>query len=185
MSHVLSNWDNNAADYVSKVKEKTTYSVGVVGGGTSVNSIPFESWATVDMRSEKVEHLHMLNDMLQSSIERAIVMMNANKTAGKDLTVHLEKIGDRPPGLTDYSSSLVQRAIAATEYFNKKYDLRASSTNSNLPMSLDIPAITMGQGGKSGGIHSLNEWWLDEEGDKAIQHILLVLLAECGYSQNH
>lgn len=181
MVHALSDWDIRVADYIKGVKEKTTYSVGVVGGGTSVNSIPFESWVRVDIRSEKEEHLHKMDGMLQSAIRAAVATTNAAKKKGADLQVSIDKIGDRPAGLTESTSPLVQRAMATAAYFGIKYDLRTSSTNSNLPMSLGVPAVTLGQGGKSGGIHSLDEWWLDENGDLAIQYVLLTLMAQAGY----
>src|SRR5690606_31062241 len=157
MANALSEWDRQAADYIKGVREKTTYNVGVTGGGTSVNSISFESWATIDIRSEKVQHLQHLDMLMQTAIQQSLKSSNANKAKGTDLTVQIEKIGDRPAGLTEVESALVQRAMAATKHFGKSYELKASSTNSNLPMSLGIPAITVGQGGRSGSIHSLDE----------------------------
>lgn len=180
MAHALSRWDDQAAEYVKSVAEKTSYNIGVVGGGTSVNSIPFESWATIDIRSEKSAHLNQLQEMLQSAISGSADIMNAKKRKSANLTARKEKIGDRPPGLTAPTIPVLQRAMASIGFFGKTYELRSASTNANLPMSLGIPAITVGQGGKSGGIHSLDEWWLDEEGDLAIQGIFLLILAEAG-----
>ena len=178
LADALSAWEKTAAGYIDGVTEKTTFSVGLIGGGTSVNSIPYESWATLDTRSEKGEHLTQLGNLLETAIHESVQSANAHKKRGADLQVTVDTIGNRPTGLTAADASLVQRALAASEIMGHPGSLRASSTNSNVPMSLGIPAITLGQGGKGGGTHSLDEWWLDDEGSKAIQFVLLILLAE-------
>src|SRR5690606_31999150 len=68
LATALSTWEQEAVDYVDGLSEKTTFSAGVIGGGTSVNSIPYESWVTLDTRAEKMEHLHQLGSLLQTSI---------------------------------------------------------------------------------------------------------------------
>lgn len=178
LATALSTWEQEAADYVGGLAEKATFSAGVIGGGTSVNSIPSESWVTLDTRAEKKQHLHRLGALLQTSIHQSVQSANARKKNGTDLQVEVDIIGDRPTGLTPVDTPLVQRALAALEMMGYTGSLRVSSTNSNVPMSLGIPAITIGQGGKSGGVHSLDEWWLDEEGIEGIQLVLLVILSE-------
>src|SRR5690554_5892125 len=180
MAGALSDWQTQANDYVDGLSDRATYSVGILGGGTSVNSIPYESWATIDTRAEKTEHLQELGDRLVASLERSVQTANQRKTKGDDLEVVVDTIGTRPPGLTPVDSPLVQRALAALEIMEQPAVLRASSTNSNIPMAYGMPAITLGQGGKGGGAHSLDEWWVDEEGDKAIKYALLVVLGEAG-----
>lgn len=181
LARSLSDWEMQAAEYVKKIEERTTYNIGVIGGGTSVNSIPFESWATIDIRSKTVEHINQLESMLRSAIDKSIKLSNIQKKSGSSLTVRLDKIGDRPAGLTDPDTHIVQRAMAATVYFGEMYNLRTASTNSNFPMSLGIPSITMGQGGKRGGVHTLDEWWVGDRNGKAVQRVLLTLLGEAGY----
>lgn len=177
LAEALSAWEKTATGYIDGVTEKTTFSAGLIGGGTSVNSIPYESWATLDTRSEKAKHLTQLGNLLRTAIHQSVQSANADKKRGADLQVTVDTIGNRPTGITAADVSLVQRALAASEIMGHPGNLRASSTNSNVPMSLGIPAITIGQGGKGGGTHSLDEWWLDKEGSKAIQFALLILLA--------
>ena len=84
-------------------------------------------------------------------------------------------------GKVDVKNHLVQRAIAATNYMGGKPKLTIGSTDSNVPIALGLPAITIGRGGDGGKNHSLDEWWLNKDGYKAIHLALLVLLAETGY----
>ncbi len=168
------------ADKFTKQGIRTTYNVGIVGGGTSVNAIPFESYMQVDMRSESPEQLAGIDKLFQAAVQRALKEENAMKRIGPDLTVDIEMVGDRPSGGIEPSNPLVQRAIAATNYVGASPALRVGSTNSNIPFSKGVPAITMGAGGKGGGAHALSEWWLDDKSHLAMQRTLLVLLAEAG-----
>ncbi len=171
------------ADNVTRQGVKTTYSVSVINGGTSVNAIPYESWMEVDMRSESPEKLNQVDQLLQVAVQRALTEENGLKRQGPDLTVDVKKIGDRPSGKTDPATPIVQRALAATSYMNVAPLLDVASTNANTPIALGIPAITIGSGGTGGGEHSLNEWWLNEKGYLGMQRILLVLLAEAGIAR--
>ncbi|SOD99592.1 M20/M25/M40 family metallo-hydrolase [Spirosoma fluviale] len=168
------------ADKVTRQGVKTTYSVSVINGGTSVNAIPYESWMEIDMRSESPEKLNEVDQLLQAAVQRALKEENGIKRQGPDLTVEVKKIGDRPSGKTDASAAIVQRAMAATSYMNVAPQLDVASTNANTPIALGIPAVTIGSGGIGGGEHSLNEWWLNDKGYLGMQRILLVLLAEAG-----
>lgn len=168
------------ADAYTRTGTKTTYNVGVTGGGTSVNAIPFESWMEVDMRSESPERLAGVDTLLQAAIRKALLEENQVKRAGKDLTVQVDLVGDRPSGVQDAGLPLVQRSMASAMYLGANPQLGISSTNSNLPISKGVPAVTIGRGGAGGGGHSLNEWWVNDKGHLAIQHALLILLAEAG-----
>lgn len=168
------------ADKFTKQGVRTTYNVGIVGGGTSVNAIPFASYMQVDMRSESPEQLAGIDKLFQAAVQRALRQENTMKRLGPDLTVAIEMVGDRPSGSIETSNPLVQRAIAATSFVGASPALRVGSTNSNIPFSKGIPAITMGAGGKGGGAHALSEWWLDDKSHLAMQRTLLVLLAEAG-----
>lgn len=172
------------ADKFTKEGIRTTYNVGVIGGGTSVNSIPFESWMEVDMRSESPERIEGIDNLLQAAVQRALKEENQMKRRGPDLEVEVKPIGKRPAGGIAPNTPLVQRALAATENMHMAPSIRVGSTNSNIPFSKGIPAITIGAGGKAGGAHSLNEWWLqDNEATMATQKALLVLLAEAGLAK--
>jgi acetylornithine deacetylase/succinyl-diaminopimelate desuccinylase-like protein len=168
------------ADKATRQGVKTTYSVSVIGGGTSVNAIPYESWMEIDMRSESPEKLNEVDQLLQTAVQRALKEENSIKRQGPDLTVDVKKIGDRPSGKTEITAPLVQRAIAVTNYLKVEPQLEVASTNANTPIALGVPAITIGSGGIGGGEHALNEWWVNDKGYLGLQRIFLVLLTEAG-----
>jgi tripeptide aminopeptidase len=168
------------ADAFTKTGVKTTYNIGVMGGGTSVNAIPAESWMEVDMRSENAARLNTLDNFLKQAVQKGLKEENAMKRQGADLTVEMKMVGDRPSGVQDTKLALINRAAAASLYLGAEPGLNISSTNSNIPISKNIPAITIGKGGKSGGAHSLNEWYLNEKGYLGIQFALLLLVSEAG-----
>jgi len=170
----------DADAYTRNPGAKTTYNVGVTGGGTSVNAIPFESWMEVDMRSETPERLSGIDTLLKAAIKKALIEENQMKRSGKDLIVEVELVGDRPSGVQDYKLPLIQKAMASATFLGAKPSLSASSTNSNIPISKGVPAVTIGRGGVSGGAHSLNEWWVNDKGHLAVENALLILVSEAG-----
>ncbi|GAB2541255.1 M20/M25/M40 family metallo-hydrolase [Spirosoma aerophilum] len=171
---------SKAADKFTKTGARTSFNVGRIGGGTSVNSIPFESWMEVDMRSEIPENLTLIDAILKESVQKALEEHNAMRRSGPLLTVDFVRIGERPSGELLETLPLVQRAMASVAYFGETPKIGRGSTNSNIPISKGIPAVTIGQGGLTGGNHSLTEWWLDKDSYKAIQAALLTLVAEAG-----
>lgn len=170
----------DAADTLTRSGPRLSYNVGVIGGGTSVNSIPFEAWAEVDMRSESPERLDRMEEALLAAMGRAVEEENALRRRGDALTVDLDKIGNRPSGEMDPGNPLVQRAIASNAVFGAEGRLGRSSTNSNIPIALGVPAVTIGRGGEGGENHSPGEWWINRDGHLAIQRALLLLVAEAG-----
>ncbi|UEG52574.1 M20/M25/M40 family metallo-hydrolase [Mucilaginibacter daejeonensis] len=177
-------WTTDADKLVRTPGVRATYNVGVIGGGTSVNSIPFESWMEVDMRSESPERVAGMDKLLQAAVQKALKEENAMKMRGPDLTVEVKMVGDRPSGSGDPNTPFVQRTIAATSYFGVEPGLSVSSTNANIPISKGIPAVTIGSGGRSGGAHALGEWFLDDgKAYQATQRALLLLLAEAGLAK--
>ena len=173
---------SKAADKYTRTGARTSYNVGRIGGGTSVNSIAFESWMEVDMRSEIPENLDQVDAILKASVQQALQEHNAMKRMGPALTVDIKKIGDRPSGELPDNLPLIQRAMAATAYFGVSPTVGRGSTNSNIPISKGIPAVTLGRGGKAGNAHALNEWFYDEQSYKAIQLALLTLVGEAGFA---
>lgn len=168
------------ADQYTRSGPRTSYNVGRIGGGTSVNSVPFISWMEIDMRSVDPQRLDSMDIILKNAVNKALKEHNQMKRLGYPITVEMELIGDRPSGELSMEVPLIQRAMAATAYFGKRPQLSRGSTNSNIPISLGIPAVTIGRGGKSLNAHSLNEWWYNEKGAEAIQLALLLLILESG-----
>jgi acetylornithine deacetylase/succinyl-diaminopimelate desuccinylase-like protein len=172
-------FDENAPT-VTSVGEKTSYNIGRIGGGTSINSIPFESWMEVDMRSGSQDKLDDIDAVLQAAVEQALQEENAGRLDGPALTVDVERVGTRPAATQPLTNAIVQRSMAATSAFGIEPSLRISSTDSNLPISKGVPAVTMSRGGVSEGSHSPDEWWQNVDGHVGIQIGLVTLLAEAG-----
>lgn len=168
------------ADIYTSDGPRTSYNIGVISGGTSVNSIPFESSMEIDTRSVDPTRLDTLKQLLTRSVQEALDVQNYRKRRGKDLTVTIDMIGNRPSGELSSELPLIQRALAATAAMAKRPFLTRGSTNSNVPISLGIPAVTIGRGGVGALAHSLDEWWLNKEGYKSIQLAMLLVIAEAG-----
>ena len=168
------------APSVTSVGEKTSYNVGRIGGGTSINSIAFESWMEIDMRSGNQGKLNDVDAILQAAIEQALQEENTARLDGPELTVDVQRVGTRPAAEGDDQAPIVQRAIAATESFGIEPQLQISSTDANLPISKGIPAVTMSRGGVSGNSHAPEEWWQNVDGHIGMQIGLITLLAEAG-----
>ena len=169
-----------AADIYTAKGPKTSYNVGVISGGTSINSIPFESIMEIDIRSIEPLHLEAMEVLLKKAVRKALAHQNELKRQGPDLTVKIDKIGNRPSGELSDTLPLIQRTLAATTHFGVEPFLTRGSTNSNIPITKGIPSVTIGRGGNGGKAHSLGEWWINEEGYKAIQLALLIVLSETG-----
>lgn len=138
---------------------KTTYSASVVGGGTSVNSIPAEVWLEVDMRSASAEELAKLEKQFLAIVPRAVAAENAARsTSPGKISAELKPIGDRPAGRTDPNADIVRFAEAAYRAEGLTAKTGTSSTDSNIPMSLGIPAVTMSRVAESGRAHAPDEW---------------------------
>ena len=167
-----------AADAYTLNGPKTSYNIGVISGGTSINSIPFSSIMEIDTRSIDPARLDTMETILNVAVNEALAAQNKIKRLGKPLTVTIDKIGNRPSGELSESLPIIQRAMACTAFMGKRPKLTRGSTNSNIPISLGIPAVTIGRGGVGRNAHSLDEWWLDVEGYKSTQLALLLLLSE-------
>ncbi len=162
---------------------KTTFSVGRIGGGTSVNSIPFDSWFEVDMRSGDQTKLDEIDVVLHQAVGAALDAENKARKRGESLTVSIEPVGKRPAGSTPPEAPLVGRAAAALKAVGLDIELTESSTDSNIAMAMGIPAITISRGGESGESHSPDEWWENKDSHLALQSGLLLLLAEAGLAE--
>lgn len=162
---------------------KSTFSVGRIGGGTSINSIPFSSWMEVDMRSADIAKLDRLDAAFQTAMKEALAAENAQRSANDALTLDIKSVGKRPAGRNSENSSLFGFASAAMRGLGLVPNVRASSTDANIPLSLGIPAVTMSRGGISRNAHAPNESWENKDAHIAIQILLLTLLAEANYQQ--
>ncbi|WFU15905.1 M20/M25/M40 family metallo-hydrolase [Bradyrhizobium sp. CB3481] len=160
---------------------KTTFTVGTVTGGTSVNAIAAEARMAVDMRSNSEEELLKLEARLLELVKEAVADENARWKSDK-MTVEARLIGDRPAGIVPMDSPIVQatqRTVAAVTK-GPRPTFAGSSTDSNIAMSLGIPAVTIGGGGEGGNWHSRNEWYKPVNAWYGPQNALLTVLMLSG-----
>jgi tripeptide aminopeptidase len=177
----------NAIAKLSKMQvpqqPKTTYNVGVVGGGTSVNSIPFESWMEVDIRSETRDELNRAVENFTRLMHEAVEEENrARSTSQGKIELDVKLIGDRPFGEIFQTAPIVQTAVAVIRAFGLVPTFGVSSTDANIPLSMGIPAITLESGGTGSRNHTLDEW-IDVEKTASVRGIQIamgVLLALAG-----
>lgn len=168
------------APEVTSSGPKSSFSVGRIGGGTSINSIPFESWMEVDMRSGDVSKIADVEAKFLAAVTDGLEAENNARNIGPELTVNIDKVGDRPAGTASPQSPLVQNAMAAMISLGLTPELAVSSTDANIPISMGKPAITISRGGISRGAHSLEESWEDVDAHKGIQLALSIALLEAG-----
>jgi len=164
-------------------KPKTTFNVGVIGGGTSVNSIPFESWMEVDIRSESRDELNKAGETFLGLMHEAVDQENkVRSTAQGKIELDMKLIGERPSGETPLSSPLVQTASAVIRALGMNPTYSISSTDANIPISMGIPGVTLDAGGRGGRNHSLDEW-IDVEKTASVNGInvaMAILLSLAG-----
>jgi acetylornithine deacetylase/succinyl-diaminopimelate desuccinylase-like protein len=136
---------------------KTTFSVGRVGGGTSVNSIPFEAWMEVDMRSADQAALTALDANFHKAVDTALAEENERWSNNGRLTVEKTVVGNRPGGRAPADAPILQAALSVTRALGLDARVDEGSTDSNIPISLGIPAVTIDGGGTGSGAHALEE----------------------------
>jgi tripeptide aminopeptidase len=154
--------------------------VGRAGGGTSVNSIPAEAWLELDLRSDDAAMLERLEGEARAALERGVRTETDSCARGGPLVLTVDRIGNRPCGGIPRDSEIVEAAVAATRLVGRVPDLAASSTDANVPISLGIPAIAMGAGGRAGGIHTTEEWFENHGGAQGVERVLLAILGIAG-----
>jgi tripeptide aminopeptidase len=164
---------------------RTTFNLGQVEGGTSVNSIPYEAKLKVDLRSESEDEIVRLEAALRDSIAAGVKdeMDNSrDRTKGK-LEWKVNLIGSRPGGELPADSALLVALRAADDYVGNSSRIERSSTDANIPLSMGIDAIAIGAGGNGGGAHSLQEWYEPAGREIGLKRALLTLLAVSGLAQ--
>jgi len=175
--HAIGRAISRLASYPAPKEPRTTFNVGRIEGGRSVNAIPSEVAMEVDLRSAAEAELQRLDAFFRRVVREAIDEENAKRRAGDPLLkLRVDLIGERPTGTTPADSPLVEFAVEATKLLGVDPRLDQSSTDSNLPISLGIPAITLGAGGTSGSSHSLDEWYDPRGRDLGLKRGLLVIL---------
>jgi acetylornithine deacetylase/succinyl-diaminopimelate desuccinylase-like protein len=165
---------------------KTTFNIGVIHGGTSVNSIPQSASMRVDIRSTSAFEIERLELELRSAVEHAIeeeeIRSSANDTSlrGAELEAEIVAIGNRPAGELPPNARILQIARGVDAYLGNTAKVQRASTDANIPISLGREAIAIGAGGAGGGAHTLHEWFDPAGRELGLRRILLIVLALAG-----
>lgn len=182
--HALGRAISRLTAYPAPKLPRTTFNIGRIEGGSSVNAIPGEAFMEVDLRSASEHELLRLDAFFRRSIREAVDEENAmRRKVDLPLELKLELIGDRPSGETPPRSPIVELALEATRALGFSARLDQASTDSNVPISMGIPAITLGAGGSSGNSHTLEEWYDPNGRDIGLKRALLVILGMVGICQ--
>ncbi|MGA3186899.1 MAG: M20/M25/M40 family metallo-hydrolase [Bryobacteraceae bacterium] len=156
---------------------KTTFNVGRVGGGTSVNAIPFEAWMEVDMRSSDKASLEAVHTKFKNAVQEAVAEENKRWNGRGPVSATPDLVGLRPAGSTSSDSGIVITAVAVSKIFGFSGKLGEGSTDSNVPMNAGIPAITIGGGGIGKDAHALTESFDTKDSYLGTQRALLLAVA--------
>lgn len=179
--HALGRIIAQLADYPVPNEPRTTYNIGRIEGGEAVNVIPERARLDVDLRSISEPQLTQLEEFLLRAIQHAIRAENSLRSAsGHSLHADIALIGHRPSGGTPSHSPLVRYAVEATQAVGVRPILNCASTDANIPISLGIPAITIGAGGQGGDAHRLSEWYDPTGREIGYERALLLILGAVG-----
>lgn len=182
--HAMGRAISRIADFQIPKLPKTTFNIGVVKGGTSVNTISAEAEMLVDIRSDSKEELERLVNEMKRAVRLAVELENQRWNSEKIISADIELIGVRPAGQQKKDCTIVRAAWDAAEVLGLNPELRAeSSTDANIPIALGIPAIAVGRGGEEGGIHTIHEWHDPTNAYVGAQKNLLLILALSGFRQ--
>lgn len=169
------------SDTIVPESPRTTYNIGAIHGGTSVNSIPESAVARVDLRSASMEELQRLEERLRHAVMSSWNSVPASYRSGtRKVTVAVECIGDRPAAQLAPDARILQVLRAVDAHLGIRSAPRLASTDANIPLSLGKEATTIGAGGDGGGAHTLREWFDCSNRDLGLKRILLTVLTLTG-----
>jgi tripeptide aminopeptidase len=176
---VLSRAIARLGDLTLPAKPRTTLNVGTIEGGTSVNAIPEQVTARFDARSTDAEQLIRLEVDIHRAVEDAVIEANDGVKREHALRFTIEMIGDRPAGTLAEHAMVFENLRAVDRHLGIRTETRIASTDANIPLSLGVPALSLGAGGDGGGIHTRNEWYDARGRELGLRRILLLLMACC------
>lgn len=158
------------------LEPRTTLSVGRIGGGISVNSIPDHAWLEIDLRSTSAEMLDRYERDIQGAARAACEEENNRRAFGtRALSMTIQPIGTRPCGETSIEHPLVRHALATTRLVGREPDVATASTDANVPIARGIPAIAIGAGGRGGDAHTQSEWFDNTDGARGVSRALTIV----------
>jgi tripeptide aminopeptidase len=171
--HALARAVTLFTDRVPSTGPRSSFNFGLIEGGTSINSIPSEARAKVDLRSESAARIDEMAALLTAAVDEAIGIENGRGTGR--VATKIKEIGSRPGGGLPSDAPILEYMRAVDAHLGIRSHLDCSSTDANIPLSLGIPAISIGTGGQGGGAHTASEWYQPEGRELGLRRILLVL----------
>lgn len=173
--HAISRAITAFTDSVPETNEgRASFNFGLVCGGSSINSIPSEARAKVDLRAENPSQIERMSGLLERAVNTAIEVENARATRGR-VSAKIREIGSRPGGALAENAPILEAVRAVDAFLGIRSSLDCSSTDANIPLSLGLPAISIGAGGQGGGAHTLAEWFHPEGREVGLRRIVLTL----------
>ena len=176
ISGAISAFVQSAESICSNGRGRCSFNFGVLEGGASINSIPSSARAKLDVRSEEPNLLDELSGVLTSAVEGALEREN-RAVRGSRLAAKIKELGSRPGGKLPDQAPLLQIIQAVDAYLHVRSRVDCASTDANVPLSLGMPAISLGAGGQGGGAHTLQEWYQPDGRELGLRRILLTLAA--------
>jgi acetylornithine deacetylase/succinyl-diaminopimelate desuccinylase-like protein len=153
---------------------RSSFNFGIFEGGSSINSIPTEARAKIDLRSESLERIDKMAALLTLAVDQAVEAENT-RGGGSRIAARIKEIGSRPSGELADKAPLLEAVRAVDAHLGIRSRLDCSSTDANIPLSLGLQAVSIGAGGQGGGAHTPAEWYLPEGRDLALRRILLAV----------
>ncbi len=153
---------------------RSSFNFGIFEGGSSINSIPTEARAKIDLRSESLDRIAKMAELLTLAVDQAVEAENARGGPSR-IAARIKEIGSRPSGELAESAPLLEALRAVDSHLGIRSRLDCSSTDANIPLSLGLQAVSIGAGGQGGGAHTPAEWYLPEGRDHALRRILLAV----------
>jgi tripeptide aminopeptidase len=153
---------------------RSSYNFGILEGGAGINSIPTQARTKLDVRSENGGKLEEISALLTACVEKALECENSRATGGR-VSAKIKEIGSRPPGKLPADAPLLQMIRAVDSHLGIRSHLDCASTDANVPLSMGVPAISIGAGGQGGGAHTPNEWFHPEGRELGLKRILLTI----------
>jgi acetylornithine deacetylase/succinyl-diaminopimelate desuccinylase-like protein len=176
--HALSRAVTNFTDdpKASTDGPRSSYNFGTLAGGASINSIPSDAHAKIDIRSESPERIEELVALLTTSVDRALQTENERSNSDR-VSARIREIGTRPGGRVADDASILRYIRAVDAYLGIRSHVDCASTDANIPLSMNLPAISIGAGGQGGGAHTPSEWYRPEGRETGLRRVMLTVAA--------
>ena len=174
VSRAITNFVSACPGVSPSAVPRTSFNFGVIDGGSSINAIPSTARTKVDIRSESGARIDDLADLLKASVDRALQAENEQAVGGK-VSAKMREIGSRPGGSLPVDAPILGILRAVDAHLGIRSHLDCASTDANIPLSMGLPAVSIGAGGRGGGAHTTGEWFHPEGRDAGLKRILLAL----------